>query len=60
MLLFRDDSLRWWDILRAYNNDVLSLFYADDDDVTRDGELTAMLTDLRRNGFHKKSKVPER
>ena len=52
--------MRWWEILRSYVNDVLSVFYVDEDDVTRDDELTAMLTDMRRNGFHKKAKIPEK
>ena len=49
-----------WDVLRDYCKDILTLYYDDDVAVSRDDEMATVLGDLRRNGFHRHSKIPER
>ena len=48
---YRDDSLELWDVIWKFVQEVLSLYYNDDLSVVSDGELTAMLSELRQHSI---------
>ena len=57
---FRDDSLKIWEAVTDFVTEIISIYYADDEEVEKDDELAAMLLDLRVNGFHSHADVAER
>ena len=48
---YRDDSLALWDVIWKFVDAVLSLYYKDDVAVLSDGELAAMLAELRQQSL---------
>ena len=48
---YRDDSLALWDVIWKFVDAILSLYYKDDVAVLSDGELAAMLAELRQQSL---------
>ena len=57
--LCRDDCLKMWEITQDFVSDIVTIFYEDDEEVEKDEELSNMLADLRRNGFHRRADIQE-
>ena len=51
--------MKMWEITQDFVSDIVTIFYEDDEEVENDEELTNMLADLRRNGFHRRADIPE-
>lgn len=48
---YRDDALLLWRAIHEYVTDILSIYYHSDEDVQKDTELQAWITDLHDNGY---------
>ena len=48
---YRDDGLKLWEAIESFVREMMSIYYKNDEDVLRDGEIQAWIVDVHKNGW---------
>jgi hypothetical protein len=56
---YRDDALLLWDAILEYTNQIVGLYYSDDEAVTQDAELRSFLAELQTHNKNSSAEIPE-